>query len=353
MASNLLKMYVDVELFLVTLVGLILRIENADLSSDLLPLGLRSLFPDSCGWLCTGTLYGDLLWILLLLTLVPIFVSMVYRSPEERAQALLHKMARVDADDNTSGLARRRAELRSRTSRLSRLARRRRGAAHQRGESQEQPNPLHGLGRSTFENEADDDAAGVGGISQRARDSRRGGGRAAGASDGLPAGWVQRQHDGRPYYVNAATGRRTWTRPQPVDVGDTDLRSAGDAGGPTMDRNVQPTIEEIFDEIDADRSGFVELAELEGWWRQNRGDEGLLQKFELAFRTVQDRQRTVGLSSEQFKKVIVAVAADNWMRRVDESGRPFVYNRITHEKRWKDPGGKWATRYRAVGCADQ
>ena len=120
-----------------------------------------------------------------------------------------------------------------------------------------------------------------------------------------------------------------------------------------MDRNVQPTIEEIFAEIDADRSGFVELAELEGWWRQNRGDEGLLQKFELAFRTVQDQQRTVGLSSEQFKKVIVAVAADNWMRRVDESGRPFVYNRITHEKRWKDPGGKWATRYRAVGFADQ
>ena len=55
MASNLLKMYVDVELFLVTLVGLILRINDMDLSSDPLPLGLRSLFPDSCGWLCTGT----------------------------------------------------------------------------------------------------------------------------------------------------------------------------------------------------------------------------------------------------------------------------------------------------------
>ena len=52
-ASNLLKMYVDVELFLVTLVGLILRIENADLGNDPLPLGLRSLFPDSCGWLCS------------------------------------------------------------------------------------------------------------------------------------------------------------------------------------------------------------------------------------------------------------------------------------------------------------
>ena len=49
-----------------------------------------------------------------------------------------------------------------------------------------------------------------------------------------------------------------------------------------IDRNVQPTIEEIFAEIDADRSGFVELAEFEGWWHQNRGDEGLLQKFERA-----------------------------------------------------------------------
>ena len=88
-ASNLLKMYVDVELFLVTLVGLILRLENADLGNDPLPLGLRSLFPDSCGWLCTGTLYGDLLWILLLLTLLPALVAVIHRSPEEKAQANL------------------------------------------------------------------------------------------------------------------------------------------------------------------------------------------------------------------------------------------------------------------------
>ena len=153
MASNLLKMYVDMELFLVTLVGLILRINDMDLSSDPLPLGLRSLFPDSCGWLCTGTLYGDLLWILLLLTLVPIFVSVRYRSPEERAQALLHKMARVDLDDSTSDLARRRTKLRSRLSRRD---------VQRRGEEQEQANPLHVSGGATFETETDD-GAGVGG----------------------------------------------------------------------------------------------------------------------------------------------------------------------------------------------
>ena len=29
----------------------------------------------------------------------------------------------------------------------------------------------------------------------------------------LPAGWTQKEHRGRPYYVNAATGDRTWNPP--------------------------------------------------------------------------------------------------------------------------------------------
>ena len=112
-------MYVDVELFLVTLVGLILRIDIADLSSDPLPLGLQTLFPDSCGWLCTGTLYGDLLWVLLLLTLLPALVAVIHRSPEEKAQALLYAVAGADARDTSSDLAKRRkALLDSRTSPL-------------------------------------------------------------------------------------------------------------------------------------------------------------------------------------------------------------------------------------------
>ena len=195
-------MYVDVELFLVTLVGLILRIENADLSNDPLPLGLRSLFPDSCGWLCTGTLYGDLLWILLLLTLIPIFGSVFYRSEEERAQALLHKMARLDADDDaTSDLAQRRAELRTRSSSSSRRGSRRQ---RRRGEVQEQANPVHGSARATFESEAadgGDDGAGVGLQAAQAD------------AGGLPSGWVQKEHNGRPYYVNASTRTKSWTRP--------------------------------------------------------------------------------------------------------------------------------------------
>ena len=29
----------------------------------------------------------------------------------------------------------------------------------------------------------------------------------------LPDGWVERQHEGRPFYANTSTGETTWTRP--------------------------------------------------------------------------------------------------------------------------------------------
>ena len=43
----------------------------------------------------------------------------------------------------------------------------------------------------------------------RAHDS--GGGPSAGSA--FPVGWVEREHQGRPYYVNTATGERSWNRP--------------------------------------------------------------------------------------------------------------------------------------------
>ena len=30
---------------------------------------------------------------------------------------------------------------------------------------------------------------------------------------GLLAGWVQKEHNGRPYFVNTSTGVKTWARP--------------------------------------------------------------------------------------------------------------------------------------------
>ena len=45
----------------------------------------------------------------------------------------------------------------------------------------------------------------------------RGGGRGVGggggAAGGLPQGWVQKEHNGRPYFVNSSTGEKSWTRP--------------------------------------------------------------------------------------------------------------------------------------------
>ena len=60
----------------------------------------------------------------------------------------------------------------------------------QPGQEQEQSNPLHGR----FPRETEIASGGAGG-------------------GGLPAGWVQREHRGRAYYVNTATRERTWTHP--------------------------------------------------------------------------------------------------------------------------------------------
>ena len=61
-----------------TVVGLILRIHPDDLAKD--PLS------DGFGW--SESLYGDLLLILLILTLLPIVITLIYRSPAEKALEL-------------------------------------------------------------------------------------------------------------------------------------------------------------------------------------------------------------------------------------------------------------------------
>ena len=58
------------------------------------------------------SLYGDLLWGLLLLTMVPILWTLVHKSPLEHTQALLNEMAKVDLtgkDSNTKNGLKRKA----------------------------------------------------------------------------------------------------------------------------------------------------------------------------------------------------------------------------------------------------
>lgn len=66
MAANLLKMFTDVQVFLVTLTGLILKIDRGT-TQDSISHGF--------GW--TGSLYGDLMWVLLVLTTIPTALALV------------------------------------------------------------------------------------------------------------------------------------------------------------------------------------------------------------------------------------------------------------------------------------
>lgn len=58
-----------------------------------------------------GALYGDLLWLLLIFTLLPVIATLMHQSPGEKAQRLLHKLAKVDMDDESSALAQQRRKL--------------------------------------------------------------------------------------------------------------------------------------------------------------------------------------------------------------------------------------------------
>ena len=133
-SANLLKLFTDLQVFLVTLTSLILKI---DPESDSISRGF--------GW--TGSLYGDLMWVLLLITAVPTVFALVYKTPVEKAQKFLHKAARVDLDDEGSTVAQRRLTLRRRVQdsvpRLRATSRAGDGTVHaDTGRREETLNPL-------------------------------------------------------------------------------------------------------------------------------------------------------------------------------------------------------------------
>ena len=98
---------------------------------------------------------------------------------------------------------------------------------------------------------------------------------------------------------------------------------------------------QIFAEIDEDSSGAIERAELEDWWHANSTNAELLKKFETAFDELERRSQCIGISLEEFKRAVVAVAADHWLPRTDpETGLQYYYHQLTHEVRDVDPGGE-------------
>jgi hypothetical protein len=176
-SANLLKLFTDLQVFLVTLTGLILKI---DPESDSISRGF--------GW--TGSLYGDLMWVLLLITAVPTVFALVYKTPVEKAQKFLHKAARVDLDDEGSTVAQRRLTLRRRVQdsapRSRATSRAGDGRIHaDAGRHEETLNPLAEIPTQS--------------------DSQ----------------WTEQfsERHNRKYWVNSQTKQSTWTDPNPGQAG--------------------------------------------------------------------------------------------------------------------------------------
>ena len=93
--SNVLKLFADVQVTVVVVVGLVLRIDPADFQEETV----------------APAFYGNVMLMLLLLTVVPVGFALLYRSPLQRALGLLQAAALVDAD-STSELSIRRHGLR-------------------------------------------------------------------------------------------------------------------------------------------------------------------------------------------------------------------------------------------------
>ena len=92
----MLKLFADFQVVIVVLVGLVLRIEP-------------NAFADEAA---SQAFYGDAMLVLMLLTLVPVAIALLYRSDQERSVTLLQEAALVE-DGSNSDLAIRRRALRT------------------------------------------------------------------------------------------------------------------------------------------------------------------------------------------------------------------------------------------------
>eukprot|EP01043_Picozoa_sp_COSAG02_P054588 COSAG02_NODE_6203_length_3732_cov_1.726122_2_plen_626_part_00 len=101
LGANMLKAFTDLQIFLVTLVGLILRIRPDELQKDPLskgfilcvlegrPCGDAGSDVDGVTQTAAASFYGDLLLLLLIFTLIPVVLSVLKHSDVQNAQRFL------------------------------------------------------------------------------------------------------------------------------------------------------------------------------------------------------------------------------------------------------------------------
>jgi len=100
-----------------------------------------------------------------------------------------------------------------------------------------------------------------------------------------------------------------------------------------------PSVEEIFESIDTDRSGRVSYPEFSSWWTSHGGKGSALALAKRAFDHITQRDGVPDVSADGLKDVMVAVASDHWQQAVDgASGRQYYVNPTTGESSWLVPG---------------
>jgi hypothetical protein len=98
-----------------------------------------------------------------------------------------------------------------------------------------------------------------------------------------------------------------------------------------------PALNTIFAEIDVDGSGQLSIEEFSAWWTQVGGDASQATLFREGFTTFGVHE---GVSLQEFKVVIAAVAANDWLEKNHPTRGSYWWNQRTGESSWTDPGGK-------------
>ena len=97
---------------------------------------------------------------------------------------------------------------------------------------------------------------------------------------------------------------------------------------------------EIFQQVDANRSGKISFQEFRVWWSERQlATQGAVNEDTMVeMRRVWDECDEDGngqLDLDQFGAVLDEVAESEWCRAVDpSSGRPYFYHKVTKETRW-------------------
>jgi Ca2+-binding EF-hand superfamily protein len=143
---------------------------------------------------------------------------------------------------------------------------------------------------------------------------------------------------GRQYFVNPASGASSWLAPG-IDAVGPFLERAGISRDASTVTVYTPSLTEIFDEIDENGSGEIDFEEFADWWERNGGSQVSLAMAQEAFGLIEMRDGMRGLSFDELKEVVIAIASDDWEEAFDQAtGRKYFIDPHSKSTTWLVPG---------------